>query len=288
MATRCRTLKTFPTGPTFATIYFHGFVALCFDDKRCLAGINRNALDHVMNFQVMKRGALPCEAVDLSPWLPSDFATGNHTLHISVSNPVEKGVFVFDPIPPGDPVDGRYSYVHYGFDMEGPEMHNRRVKKQPSALWPRFDINSGLYYTYKVSQSTFELDRGGVRSREKPIGLVLAADIYVKSGGSIGFHLDGATEFLRLEESTGEKYEIAITNSCTAEDPPPLKTDFYKNYEAILSTDVPTSERFDLYLKHDSGIRIEEKFGPCEMGDTHFGDPAPCLPVTFGQSTNLD
>ncbi|HJQ67767.1 MAG TPA: hypothetical protein VKA70_02275 [Blastocatellia bacterium] len=203
---------------------------------------------------------------------------------------MQKGVFIFDPTPPAARVGDRYSYVHYGFDIEGPQMHNRRVKKLPDALWPRFTFDNGLFYTYSISESLFTLKRGGSTVWDsKQIGLVLAADIYLDTGGSIGIYLNNAaTPLLRLPRASGEKYEIAITNSCRTTSVPTGKTDFYMNYDAIDKTDVLPTDIHDLYLTVERGDRRPVVYGPCDMGDFDFSDPAPCLPVTFGQSGNLD
>ena len=291
MKLACKTWTDYPTGPTSATIYFHGFLGLCFNDKQCEVGINRNAPSHEMSLQLRVRGKPICEEITLDK-LPTDFATGKYKLHFRVENPVQKGVFIFDPTPPDARISERYSYAHYGFDMEGPQMHNRPVKKLPDALWPRFTIDNGLFYTYLVSESLFTLMHGATTVWDrKQIGLVLAADIYLDTGGSIGIYLDDGTTttlLLKLLQASGEKYEIAITNSCRTTPVPTGKTDFYMNYDAIDKTDVLPTDIFDLYLEDERGDRRPVVFGPCEMGDFVFSDPAPCLPVTFGQSVNLD
>ena len=141
-------------------------------------------------------------------------------------------------------------------------------------------------------------DKKGIAGKE--VGLVLAADIFVKSGikgAQITFKCDGEPRpRLTLSEKAGKRYEMVITNSCgrmgSIEEPGSLTsfrtTDFQMNYWAIDPADVDPEDQFDLLLTEVSSVKDPIKLGTCKMEGIVFGDPAPCLPVTFGQSTNLD
>ncbi len=288
----------YTTGPTFATIYFHGFLAMCFDgDKQCEVGVNSRASDHHLNVQVRKRGTLlPCDAVELL--LPDGFvdSANKRTMNIEVKNPKIGGVYVYTPgspeAPVEDPVNDRYSYTHYSFDLESDEMHGTLIKKLSDVLWPRFHIDNGLFYTYKVSESDFKLKKKntGDPVRERIIGLVLAVDIYLNHLGTIEFKCNGEDEpRLKLIEDGTAKYEIAISNSCRTTAKPKVRTEFYRYYNHIIDPSDPVmSDRFELDLKNPKGPHTAVRYGPCDMGDFDFSDPAPCLPVTFGRSSNLD
>jgi len=280
----------YPTGESFATIYFHGFLAMCFDgDKQCEIGVDSLAISHNLNVQIRERGTPECNKITLT--LPDEFddITKTHTMNINVSNPKEGGVYVCTPDPPYKDTKGRYSYTHYSFDMESNEMHGQPVKRKPQYIWPRFHINNGLFYTYKLSKSEFKLWRDRDLRREGVIGLVLATDIYLNDGGTLEFKCDcDTTSRLTLFKNSNKKYEIAISNSCRTTPEPVSRTDFYLYYEDIIDKSDPgLGQRFELNLKTKGGTHDPVVYGPCEMTDFSFSDPAPCLPVTFGRSTTL-
>jgi hypothetical protein len=282
-----------------ATIYFHGLLALCFnEEKKCIVGVNSKAPMHKVNVQVRKVGALPCKKIPIL--LVPDFQEMRIEVENAVESPVKSGVWVYAPVtgidkPDPNPTDGRYSYVYYGLDMEGPELHDTFLPKAPGALSPRFSIDNGLFYTCKISTSEFKLEHG-VDKKDKRVGLVLAADIYLDPAkkGKITFTCDSEpTPRLILPEEEGKRYEIAITNSCgrSGDDPVPpgtSVTDFQMQYEVIDKAAPAYTDQFDLNRTKIGSATGAIKLGACEMDGIVFSDPAPCLPVTFGQSTNLD
>jgi hypothetical protein len=283
-----KTVSEYPAGKTAATIYFHGLLGVCFDGSdKCIVGANNKASPHQVKIQIKEVGS--CTSPSKS--LPASF----DKIEIRVTKPSQEGVWVYAPTPEPDPVDGRYSYVYYGIDLESPAMHNRKLRKVPGALSPGFHITNGLFYTCKISQSKFAMKKGASEGPVKKVGLVLAADIYLEADGKIEFFCDDdSTACLSLPEEKGKRYEIAITNSCesgsTAKPDFSLMspTDFQQNYLVIDGTDVTSTDQFDLTIKENSGIKGAIKFGSCNFGDIVFSDPAPCLPVTFGRSRDLD
>jgi hypothetical protein len=288
-----KTVAEYQTGDPLLTIYFHGLLGLCFDGSReCTVGGNNGALAHQVKVQIKEVDS--CE--DLSDRLPASF----QKMEIEVRHPATDGVWVYAPKTDPDPSDGRYNYIEYGLDMEGSTMHNRHLKKKPEILSPRFYINNGLFYVHQITQSKFVVKPGKEGIPGKEVGLVLAVDIFLNPDNDkaqITFTCDGAsTSSLTLPDKEGKRYEMAITNSCgrmgSSEEPAGLTsfrtTDFQMNYWAIDAADVDPGDRFDLLLTEVSSVTDGIKLGICKMEGIVFGDPAPCLPVTFGQSTNLD
>ncbi|MFP5261281.1 MAG: hypothetical protein ACLGJB_05175 [Blastocatellia bacterium] len=286
-----KTTSEYLTGDPLATIYFHSLLNFSFNREACCeVGVNSRASSHNVNIQLAKKGS--CERVSVP--LPADFADPKkaYRLKINVNRPVRNGVYVFDPAPGSGALDGRYSFIEYGLDLEGPDMHNRWLQKRSESLWPRFSITNGLFYTYKVSVSKFALARGKVLGKSKNIVLVQAADIYLDMEGSIEFILNDEPPLLTLPLTRGEKYEIAITNSyrgaAGSSISPATPTDFDLSYLAIKKSDPAHKDKFNLTLTYDSGIRTPVTFGTCMIGDSGFCDPAPCLGLCFGRSLNLD
>jgi hypothetical protein len=180
--------------------------------------------------------------------------------------------------------------------MEGPDFHDKKLTKKPDMLWPRFYINNGLFYTHQVTKSKFGVHRGGVLRPLVPgnVGLSLAADIFIAPGGSIDFVIDDEkTPFLTLPVRGGEKYEIAITNSCASATecghpaPSPISTipnDFHLYYKVVK---VEAGEKFDLVNIDSSGDTSPIKLGACIGSETPVSDPAPCMSTGYGKSKNL-
>ena len=306
--TLARTYETkpeFPVGGPSATIYFHGLLCLCFDGHTgCEVGVNTQTPSHRLRFEVWKKGS-PCAQIPASLPMGFELPAGHHKMNISVNNPVEAvdGVYVYAPASESSAGDGaykadrgRYSYVKYCVDLEGPDFHDKKLIKKPEALWPRFYINNGLFYTHQVTKSRCGLDRGGVLRELAPgnLGLSLAADIFLGSGGSIDFVIDDEKEsLLTLRIASGEKYEIAITNSCASETEcghpaaslvSTVPNDFYLYYKAL---DVADEEQFDLVNIANSGDRSRIQLGACISSATPVSDPAPCMSTGYGKSTHL-
>jgi hypothetical protein len=293
------TYKTVPKYPlpgkdALATIYFHGLLALCFNgENECIVGVNNKAPMHKAEVQVLQVGEPPCSKI--SGWLPSGFKEMTIEVTDKAGTPVKSGVWVYAPVnTKGDPdpaaTGGRYSYVYYGLDMEGPEIHDKLLPKEPGALSPRFRIKNGLFYTSEISLSEFVLQYHTM-DKPKQVGLVLAADIHLDTTKDEKITLTcdiGPKPCLTLPVIKGKRYEIAITNSCGPRDVTGTSViDFQMNYEVIAKTAPEYGDRFNLERTRTSTVTGPITFGACDIG-APFSDPVPCLPVTFGRSTDLD
>jgi hypothetical protein len=272
-----------------ATIYFDGLLCLCFDgNKECTVGVNTHKPSHVLNFGIWRKS--DCRQIEIA--IPE----GRQEIEINVINPVDDGVYVYDPALGTPPIEHRDSYVEYCLDMEGPKVHGKPLEKNPDALWPRFRINNGLFCAYKTSLSQFRFERGGIRVRDLgPIALALAADIFLSPGGSIEFLMDGSS-ILARPLTDGDEYEIAITNLCTGRgcgaDPadagilPSIGNDFHLYYDAVV---VPPGEQLDLVNIAPAGSSGPTPLGRCisEGPRGPFGEHTPCMSVTLGQTARL-
>ena len=172
----------YPSKPPAATIYFNGLLCVCFDHTNgCTVAMNNKA-SHKVGIQISKGAS--CDRIT--------FSEKFHTLRIKATNPVpeHKGVYVYAPNSVSSEALAleRYSYVDYTLDMEGSEMHNKRLTKVDENLWPRIHMTDGLFSAYKLSKSKFVLnsDKTGEHTKGKSIGLALAADLFL-DGGNIEF-----------------------------------------------------------------------------------------------------
>ena len=285
-----KTKSTYPGGPPAATIYFDGIMLYCFDgDRGCTVAVNNRLPDHALDLGVSKKG----EADRRISGVPDNASD----IRIVVENPVEEGVYVYAPSPSYYTPDGkRCSFVEYALDLEGPVFHDDILPKIPDALSPRFHINSGLFFGYKLSTMLFDARRGNGQHQIGKIALALGADIFVKTSsgakGSIKFYADDdRTPFFEtgtIEE--GDRYEIKITNTTggceqhvehvNAAEP----TDFRLNYEAL---DIETSDRFSLFDAADPAYPLITlgEFIKTKMGMEHnLCDSHPCTGGICGRT----
>ena len=272
-----------PITPT-ATIYLNGLLCVCFDgSEECTVAVNQAEL-HIPRFGIWNK--LDCGEI------PLKLKAQIQDMRITVSDPVESGVYVYNPPAGVTPGHERYGYVQYSLDMEGPDLHNKAITHRPEKLTPRFRINNGLFCAYKLSQSRFALRQGNSNLIKGHIGLGLAADLFVKEGGSIQFFVNGATTpDLSLPCSSGAAYEIAITNSCTADvydatsTDPMKRNDFYLYYQVV---DVGTEAQFELVNIEPHGTKDRTVLGDCvDKGQNPVSDPSPCQHLGFGRTSKF-
>ena len=280
-----KTKSDYPSGTPAATVYFSGLLCVFFNgDEECTVAVNK-APSHILQLGIWKKGR--CDKIGF------EFKESFQEIKINVTDPVEKGVFVYAP-PTGSTATSdrhRYSYVEYSLDMESPRLHNSLLIKKTENLWPRFYLNNGLFSAYKLSESRFAMQRAKEVQQIGAIGLALAADIFVNDGGSIEFIVDNTTPLLSLPWTIGDEYEIAITNSCTGKvfDPrsrdPKLRNDFHHYYEVL---DVLPAHQFQLVNVDVHGESGPIKLGECVVRDDHpVSDPSPCQHLGFGKTPNL-
>lgn len=291
-----KTTRVYPAKPPSVTIFFHGLLCFCFDgSKVCEVGVNTESPLHRLEVEAWKKVPDPdptkphgCEIVGIG------LEAGFRSLDINVWHPDSdaSGVCVYEgsssrSIP-------RHSYVEYCLDLE--KYYDKPLIKEPGALQPRLYINHGIFSAYRVSKSRFALynDDGTVAHGLENVAFVLAADIFLEPDkGYVEFVVDGKTT-LDTVLTHGSEYEIAITNSCASAagchfDPdsskPEERNDFYVYYKAINLR--PDEKPFELVNIESAGSPTPSGMGHCCMSRHTFSDPAPCLPIGFGRSSNI-
>jgi len=299
--TTYKKVETYPSGSESATIYLHGLVCMCFrnDFRLCTAAANHVSPSHTPRFGIFERSS--CRPIlELTPQY-------SQTIEIRAVNslnvPIDD-VSVYTPPPPHPPPPppvNRFSFTEHCLDLE--VAHGAFLTKTPAVLGPMFKINNGLFSSYKLTVSEFELKLGTRKVFDGTIGLAIVADLFLSSSDkilifSIPTPTATPTPIATLSLAGGEQYDIAITNACTNPmtcrfDPtspdPRVRSDFSLHYEA---TTVPLVNQFGLFKKTgpsgnsmDLGMCIPPEAGYYSV--TTFSDPAPCAPVCFGESNTL-
>ena len=268
------------------SIYFDGLLCLCFNHKEgCTVGVNVQG-GHNLMLQIWKKPA--CEGMVVA--LPNPVRTIDLIVKKGATPVNDVQVYNGAPIKVGRTSENRDKY-DYCLDLENPRMHGK-LDNNSGTLWPRFNINRGIFCAFQVSETVFELQNA--LHGTKPLGkiaLSLAADIFFSTGESIDVLADGKPLSPAVTLAHPNEYEIAITNTCATnpyrnpKDPDPAKRNDFHHYYKVLS--LGSSEHFGLWPLDPLGTDTRLSLGPCSAHGHPFSDRAPCMPVGFGQTTDF-
>ena len=268
-----------PTVEPTATIYIDGLLALCFNGKqRCTVAANIQP-DHDLVFEIYKYDSSkkpPCN--EIFKLLPTS-TYQRVEIKVKKSDPTKNEVKVYS----GSAIGDRDDFVKNCVDLEGARGHTKRIKNKLSTLWPRFYIDDGLFYAYKLSTDDFNLkpDVSPPASVSlKKVALAIAADIFLEPGDTIEIMVDGkAVKSL----DSGSQYQIGITNVCSSST---TTSDFNKHYQSLDVSVLHPAKEYTLDNLTGLGTIGRTQLGPC-IGGGLFSDRVPCMAVVFGQTEDF-
>lgn len=273
-----------PTVEPTATIYIDGLLALCFNgQQRCTVAVNKQP-DHDLVFEIHKYDSSkppPGDCTRIFELLPTD-SYQRVEIQVKKLSMRTNEVKVYS----GSPVGDRDDFANNCVDLEGKRGHSRRIKNKLSTLWPRFYIDDGLFYAYKLSTDEFSL-KPGVSPPPPPdpvplkkVALAIVADIFLKPGETIEIIVDGKT--LKSLDS-GSQYQIGITNVCSSST---TTSDFNKHYQSLDVSVLHPAKEYTLDNLTGLGTIGRTQLGPC-IGGGPFSDRVPCMAVVFGQTEDF-
>jgi hypothetical protein len=179
-----------------------------------------------------------------------------------VTDPKVKGVSYFqdkDVFSRRKPIPGAVEFDHphdfrWLIDLDGPEFHDSKLTLKPEMLTPRILINNGIFYTYEITDSTFDREAPGDKYYMGSIARAIWANVYL---GGIGHAvLQFGTQGMRLQPKEKETYFIGFFNNCASHncdfDPDsPRKekrNDFHHYYRTF---EIPQGQKeYELKINH--------------------------------------
>jgi hypothetical protein len=282
----------YPQGVPSATIYLDGLLSFVFDGKRlCTVAANNTSNQHQLSVRVGKVQNGVCTPLNIS------FPQGFREMEIRVINPAQlDGVYAYTGQTITSSGDNQpRATLATAVDLEA--LHGKALQKDASTLSPRFYIDNGIFAASYVTQTQFQVKRPGDTRTPGGIASVIAADIFLGPGGEIRLITSGAA-VQALGQTSGVRYEIAITNNCRGcnfvfNDPDRTRrNDFFLHYNAIRLPQAEVS--FELAPVPGSqdnrnpppeGICLPS--GPFDTTDERLVDSTPCAPVGYGQSSGI-
>lgn len=274
----------------FATIHMDGLLCFCFDhaNKCTIAVNNRVGNEHKWKFSIvdLEPGKLSRRRV----WKQEDFPNFSE-VNIEVQGGTTHGTYVYDgssvSIPSSD--NHRYNLETHWLDLEGERGHNQRVENNTDTLWPRFNINEGLFCASRLSRLPYALKDSNPIPHIKPLGQIavrIVADIFLDTSNpdsKIVVRLPRETAIL----DNTKRYNIFISNNCdsTVGD----NTDFHLHYKAFSnafrsSNGMKVRDQFHLVrdIALLEKVKTKRILAPPEIN--YYNDKAPCMGVVLGQT----
>jgi len=281
MVTYTKAFKSPTVNPT-ASIYIDGLLALCFKgSQKCTVAANKQS-DHDLVFEIHTYDSTkpPRKRCTEIFRLPPTSSYKRLEIKVKKLSPRTNEVKVYT----GPAVsDDRDDFVKNCVDLEGARGHTKRIKNKVSTLWPRFYIDDGLFYAYKLSTDDFNLKPDVSPPPPIPlnkVALAIAADIFLHSGDTIEIIVDGKTV---MSLASGSQYQIGITNVCSSST---AASDFNKHYQVLDVSVLDPAKEYTLENTTGLGTIGRTQLGPC-IGGGVFSDRVPCMAVVFGQTEDF-
>ena len=161
-------------------------------------------------------------------------------------------------------------------DLEGPEPFDNRDFKRTDAhgFNTKLQIQSGQFYTYQRTNSTFTADKGALKGQVFHVAKVMACDIRLTNQEQLLLKINGTT-FRTMRNPT--KYEVYFLNVPTCN---PCKTsEFPMVFDAIRD---PEAYKFDLQLVYEGRDEAAKNLCVKIGGANKFTDETPCMGAGFG------
>jgi hypothetical protein len=207
-------------------------------------------------------------------------------IHIDVYGGTTQGTYVYN----GEArslasTEQRFDLESSWIDLEGPRGHNKPIKNNTRALWPRFYINDGLFCASKLSTKAYALKDSNPKPLVKPLGSIalgIVADIFVEPSrrSKIDVRLPDQTVTLDYRK----RYQIHITNDCESGYRGPDETDFHMHYNAFSGAFVgrmKTTDQFHLVSGDGEATAAARAIAYPDSAT----DRAPCMGIVLGQTS---
>lgn len=186
-------------------------------------------------------------------------------------------------------------------DLEGPSWYRRRLPPKSGVYKPVMSINNGLFYTLLKTNSTFKKQVQGaspssVGDRIGSIASYVAANIYLKPGGSVRLEIPEAGIDLLCPYAPNTKYEIHFNNDCFKrlgdkkcefdydDSDETDRNDFYMHRDAL---ELGTGVKYQLV--REPGVTsaptpdiCQTKYHSLSPEELTSTDEAPCAAVAYG------
>ena len=290
-----KTKSAHPGGLPAATIFLDGLLCLSFDDaNKCTIGVNNAAGNgHKWKFSIvnLQNRKTILERSQVNTHDPRE-------IDIEVTGGATGGTYVYNgPDNVSIPIaqEYRYNLENSWIDLEGRRGHNKPIANDTNTLWPRFNLNEGLFCARKLSTATFDLRDSNPKPLIKPLGriaLQIVGDIFLDPNNSqskIEIKLPDMTVSLNNQN----RYLIYITNNCASKRIDDI--DFPLHYLAFSGAfngthgkrGMKTDDQFHLVYHKAPPPTGKTESIIASIEDVPFDsatDRAPCMAIVLGQT----
>jgi hypothetical protein len=160
--------------------------------------------------------------------------------------------------------DNSKFHFRWIFDMEGQELHSKRVGIIPTGFMARMRIKSGLVYTPCLSDRELDLlewnqsnEQGELRHKFGRVAEKTAVQIVCKEGNESGVRLAIGGKQLWLPYDPGNTREILVRNRCD-EQPRGIGTHFRQFYEGGAILCPPNVRKVDFRISGEDPLPVPQ------------------------------
>ena len=284
-----QTKNTHPGTLPTATIYLDGLLCLSFDDaNKCTIGVNNKVgKEHKWKFSILN---LETRKPILERNQVNTLEAGE--IDINVTGGTTGGAYVYNGGQVSIPIDKerRFNLENSWIDLEGPRGHNKPVENDTNTLWPRFNINEGLFCARKLSIGTFDLRDSNPKPLIKSLGriaLQVVADIFLDPSNPKS-KIEIKLPDMRVSLDNKKNYQIFITNNCASKRLDDI--DFPLHYGAFSGAfngnhgKMKTADQFHLVYHDEKKGKPDSILAQIEDDGDSATDRAPCMAIALGQT----
>jgi hypothetical protein len=218
------------------TLVFRGLFLIAFekDNKFCQLGV-MEADRHCLKITIKTNAVSSQNSPELSFEIPDGniyFEVAGRTNAVDTYEP---GLFLRDPSH--DRRDFRWV-----LDLEGTELHNRKLPIKAGALKRSVFVRNGLFYTY--DSHNVRIVEPSSESRVALTAQEIGCDIYMDGEEEATVRYGaGCGHSIKLKKEPDISYEITVENICPEEEgaAPSTVSDFVRYYDVV---DVPKEQQF--------------------------------------------
>jgi len=304
----------FPNEESAVQIIFRGLLAFAFNGKTsCEVGIHNTTQNdptlphpHVFAVTLWEKSSGSCvRRIDLFP-TKTQKTLVDPGVTLTTTNPSAlDGVYAyqrgtFNRRNPSSSPDLNVPFdFRWVLDLEGADFYGRPLTKTSATMRPSIAIDNGLFYSFYTTRSSFARLPVDSLLFLGHVAEIVGANVYLQNGGEVLVRINTASGPIdtTLRKQPGVSYQLDLTNNCTqAGDPTKcvfdpssadkrVRNDFFLHSETF--TRNAGEREFELKV-FGSPVPGDTTVIPCRIDDTSSTDPAPCSPVGFGMSNNLN
>jgi hypothetical protein len=241
------------------TLVFRGLFLLAFekDNKYCQAGIIE-ADRHRLKINVKSHSP----SLQNSPEMSFEIPDGDLSFHVSGR---ENAVGAYEPglFERASSHDNRD--FRWALDLEGAELHNRRLPIRADALKRSFFITDGQFYTY--DSHVVRIVDPSSQTRDVAIAQEIGCDVNLneKEEAILRYGPNGSCS-MKFKKESDVSYDIFVENICPEAGAPQSDVSDFAHYYRVV--DVPTGQQFKV-----------DAFSPPPGSDRN-----PCVPSRLGKT----